>query len=99
MWLLRSVSQRTALAQEQIDIKQSKKAFETPIKMEIYNHGDSEALEQSFSSKSGVENSSGLCRFVEGLCVGDTCGIELEPKAVRFQPFLFLLPLYLDTYT
>lgn len=98
MWLFRFLSQRTALGQEQINIKQSKKAFETPIKPEIYNHGGSEALEQSFSSSSGVKNSSGLYRFMEGLCLGDTCS-ELEPRAVKFQPLLFLLPLYLETYT
>lgn len=53
--------------QEQINIKQSKKTFETAIKKEIYSHRDSEALEQFFSSSSGVKTSSGLLRWIEGV--------------------------------
>lgn len=65
--MFRYLSRRTALTQEQINIKQSKKTFETAIKKEIYSHGDSEVLEQFFSSSSGVKTSSGLLRWIEGV--------------------------------
>lgn len=79
--MFRYLSQSTAVAQEHINIKQSKKTSETPVKKEIYNDGDSKALEQFFSSSSEVKKQ--LWTFQvgsswKGLRVRDTCSVKSQ---------------------